>query len=105
MIRYKKAEEYLKAGKARKQAVKYAHNVYDENSHSATSTEEKEVTVIDAADMPALFAAIRPVSPASHKVPDRPIHLRGYEPHGEDRAGQKTRFAPRCQSGVGAVTG
>ena len=42
-VNWKKAEEYLKAGKAKKQAVKYAHNVYDEKTHTATSTMKTEV--------------------------------------------------------------
>lgn len=49
-INWKKAEEYIKAGKGRKQAVKYAHNVYDEKTHSATSTIKTEVTVLDIKD-------------------------------------------------------
>ncbi len=31
--------------------MQYAHNVYDEKTHSATSTIEKEVTVLDAKDL------------------------------------------------------
>jgi len=46
-VNWKKAEEYLKAGKGRKQAVKYAHNVYDEKTHTATSEIRTEVTVLD----------------------------------------------------------
>ena len=42
-VNWKKAEEYLKAGKAKKQTVKYAHNVYDEKTHTATSTIKNEV--------------------------------------------------------------
>lgn len=51
-VNWKKAEEYLAAGKAKKQAVKYAHNVYDEKTHSATSTIETEVSVLDVKDFP-----------------------------------------------------
>ncbi|HQW83517.1 MAG TPA: Sec-dependent nitrous-oxide reductase [Ferruginibacter sp.] len=51
-INWKKAEEYFKAGKARKQSVKYAHNVYDENTHSATSVIKTEVSVMDVKDFP-----------------------------------------------------
>lgn len=49
-INWKKAEEYLKAGKGRKQSVKYAHNVYSDETHSATSTIKTEVTVLDVKD-------------------------------------------------------
>jgi nitrous-oxide reductase len=51
-VNWKKAEEYLKQGKGQKRAVAYAHNVYSETSHSATSTIEKEVTVLDPKDCP-----------------------------------------------------
>ncbi|HOZ76730.1 MAG TPA: Sec-dependent nitrous-oxide reductase, partial [Ferruginibacter sp.] len=50
-VNWKKAEEYLKAGKGRKQSVKYAHNVYDEKSHTATSEIRTEVTVLDASEL------------------------------------------------------
>lgn len=46
-VNWKKAEEYAKAGKGSKQSVKYAHNVYDEGTHNATSTIETEVLVLD----------------------------------------------------------
>ena len=49
-VNWKKAEEYIKAGKGRKQSVKYAHNVYDEKTHTATSTIKTEVTVLDVKD-------------------------------------------------------
>jgi len=48
-VNWKKAEEYLKAGKAKKQAVKYAHNKWNEKTHSATSEIKTEVMVLDAA--------------------------------------------------------
>jgi nitrous-oxide reductase len=51
-VNWKKAEEYLKAGKGKKQQVKYAHNVYDEGTHSATSTIENEVIVLDPKELP-----------------------------------------------------
>ncbi len=46
-VDWKKAEEYLKAGKGKKEAVRYAHNVYDEKTHTATSEIRTEVTVLD----------------------------------------------------------
>ena len=48
-VNWKKAEEYLKAGKGKKQKVKYAHNKWDEKTHSAKSEIKTEVTVLDAA--------------------------------------------------------
>ncbi len=50
-VNWKKAEEYLKAGKGRKQAVKYAHNVYSDKKHSATSEIKTEVIVLDSKEL------------------------------------------------------
>jgi nitrous-oxide reductase len=50
-INWKKAEEYFKAGKGKKQTnVRYAHNKFDEKTHTATSEMKTEVTVLDVAD-------------------------------------------------------
>jgi nitrous-oxide reductase len=46
-VNWKKAEEYLKAGKGEKQTVKYAHNVYNEKTHTAISEFKTEVIVLD----------------------------------------------------------
>jgi nitrous-oxide reductase len=51
-VNWKKAEEYVKAGKAREMPASYFHNVYDENSHSATSTEVKTVKVLIPSECP-----------------------------------------------------
>jgi nitrous-oxide reductase len=53
-INWKKAEEYLKAGKGVKQTVKYAHNVYDEKTQTASSKFETEVTVLDTRKLPGI---------------------------------------------------
>jgi len=50
-VNWKKAEEYLKAGKGKKQAVRYAHNVYSDKTHSATSEIRTEVTVLDSKEL------------------------------------------------------
>ncbi len=50
-VNWKKAEEYIKQGKGVKKSVKYAHNVYNEETHSATSTMEKEVLVLDVSEL------------------------------------------------------
>ena len=47
-VNWKKAEEYLKAGKGVKQKVRYAHNKWNDKTHSATSTIKEEVIVLDA---------------------------------------------------------
>ena len=51
-VNWKKAEEYIKAGKGKKQAVKYAHNKYSDETHTATSELKNEVTVLDVAEFP-----------------------------------------------------
>lgn len=53
-VNWKKAAELVKAGKGRKQAVKYASNRYDEKTQTATSTIKTEVTVMDVKDFPEL---------------------------------------------------
>ncbi len=50
-VNWKKAEEYLKAGKGKKIPTKYAHNVYNEKSHTATSEIKTEVTVLNAMEL------------------------------------------------------
>jgi nitrous-oxide reductase len=47
-VNWKKAEEYLKAGKGRKQTVRYAHNTYSEKTHTATSEIKTEVIELDS---------------------------------------------------------
>ncbi len=47
-VNWKKAEEYIKAGKGKKQKVRYAHNTYSDITHSATSEIMTEVTVLDS---------------------------------------------------------
>ena len=51
-VNWKKAEEYVKAGKAKKEEVKYAHNIYDSKSHTSSSTIEHNVLVLDPKDCP-----------------------------------------------------
>ena len=50
-VNWKKCEEYVKAGKGRKSKTQYAHNVYDEGKHMATSTIETDVIVLDPKDL------------------------------------------------------
>jgi nitrous-oxide reductase len=66
-VNWKKAEELAKAGKGRKQTVKYAHNKYDDATHSATSKMETEVTVIDVKDFPEIAYMI-PCPKSPHGV-------------------------------------
>ena len=53
-INWKKAEEYIKAGKFKTVKAEYAHNIYDESTHMATSTMKKEVKVLDPTELPGL---------------------------------------------------
>jgi len=50
-VNWKKAEEYIKAGKGKKVPAKYAHNLYNESTHSATSEIMNEVTVLDSKEL------------------------------------------------------
>ena len=50
-VNWKKAEEYIQAGKGEKQTVRYAHNVFDEKTHTATSTIMTEVLVLDSKEL------------------------------------------------------
>lgn len=50
-VNWKKAEEYIKAGKGKKRAVRYAHNTWDEKTHAAKSEIKTEVLVLDAAEL------------------------------------------------------
>jgi len=53
-INWKKAEEYIKQGKFKEVPADYAHNVYDEKTHMATSTMKKTVKVLTPEDCPGL---------------------------------------------------
>ncbi|HSK11597.1 MAG TPA: hypothetical protein VK907_00200, partial [Phnomibacter sp.] len=50
-VNWKKAEEYLKAGKGQKQKVKYARNRWDEKTHTGKHEILTEVTVLDAVEL------------------------------------------------------
>jgi nitrous-oxide reductase len=51
-VNWKKAEEYVKAGKGKKVAAQYAHNLLNEKTHSSVSTIRNEVLVIDPKENP-----------------------------------------------------
>lgn len=53
-VNWKKAEEYIKEGKFKTEKAEYAHNIYDEDTHMATSTIKDEVRVLDASELPGL---------------------------------------------------
>jgi nitrous-oxide reductase len=50
-VNWKKAEEYLAAGKGRKVKTRYAHNRYDEATHTTVSEIRDEVTVLDTKEL------------------------------------------------------
>lgn len=63
-VNWKKIEEYVNNGGGTKMASNYAHNVYDESTHTATSTIKKEVLTVNPADIPgALYFLPTPKSP------------------------------------------
>ncbi|NOY48754.1 MAG: Sec-dependent nitrous-oxide reductase [Chlorobi bacterium] len=53
-VNWKKAEEYIKAGKFKTMPAKYAHNIYNDETHSATTTWGTSVKVLDPAECPGL---------------------------------------------------
>ena len=50
-VNWKKAEEYIKAGKGKKEKVRYAHNIWDEKTHTAISEIRTEVLVLDSEEL------------------------------------------------------
>jgi nitrous-oxide reductase len=63
-INWKKIEEYVNNGGGKKVPANYAHNVYDEATHTATSTMKKEVLTVNPLDIPgAVFFLPTPKSP------------------------------------------
>ncbi|MAP55085.1 Sec-dependent nitrous-oxide reductase [Altibacter sp.] len=63
-VNWKKIEEYVNNGGGTKMPTNYAHNVYDEETHTATSTMKKEVLVIDPTEVPgAVYFLPTPKSP------------------------------------------
>ncbi|GAB4230109.1 MAG: Sec-dependent nitrous-oxide reductase [Ekhidna sp.] len=53
-INWKKAEELIANGEFETMQTEYAHNIYDESTHSATTTMKKEVKVLDPSKYPGL---------------------------------------------------
>ena len=63
-INWKKVEEYVNNGGGTKVPAYYAHNIYDESTHMATSTMKKEVLTVNPLDVPgAVFFLPTPKSP------------------------------------------
>jgi nitrous-oxide reductase len=63
-VNWKKIKEYVANGGGTKMSTNYAHNVYDESTHTATSTMKKEVLVVNPMDVPgAIYLLPTPKSP------------------------------------------
>ncbi len=63
-INWKKIEEYVANGGGKKVPTKYAHNVYNDETHSAKTTMITEVLTVDPADVPgAIYLLPTPKSP------------------------------------------
>ncbi|MFD0796398.1 Sec-dependent nitrous-oxide reductase [Maribacter chungangensis] len=63
-INWKKIEEYVNNGGGTKMPANYAHNIYDEETHTATTTMKKEVLTVDPSDVPgAVYFLPTPKSP------------------------------------------
>ena len=53
-VNWRKAEELVAQGKGKKVPARYAHNVWDEKTHSATSTIKNDVLMLDIKDHPGI---------------------------------------------------
>lgn len=63
-VNWKKIEEYVNNGGGKKMPAKYAHNVYSNETHTATSTMKNEVLVVDPSEVPgAIYFLPTPKSP------------------------------------------
>ena len=63
-VNWKKIEDYVNNGGGKKMKTNYAHNIFDEHTHSATSTMKKEVLMVDPSEVPgALYFLPTPKSP------------------------------------------
>ncbi|MBT8394229.1 MAG: nitrous oxide reductase, partial [Bacteroidia bacterium] len=63
-VNWKKIEEYVNNGGGKKMPANYAHNVYDESTHTATSTMKKAVLTVNPLDVPgAVYLLPTPKSP------------------------------------------
>lgn len=54
-VNWKKCEEYVAQGKGRDMSVPYAHNVYNDETHSATSTIKNTIKVLTPAECPGII--------------------------------------------------
>ncbi|WP_194765688.1 Sec-dependent nitrous-oxide reductase [Tamlana sp. I1] len=63
-INWKKIEDYVNNGGGTKMPANYAHNIYDESTHTGTTTMKKEVLTVDPLKVPgAIYFLPTPKSP------------------------------------------
>ncbi|MDT0293667.1 Sec-dependent nitrous-oxide reductase [Mesonia ostreae] len=63
-VNWKKIEEYVNNGGGEMMPAEYAHNLYDHNTHTATSTMKKEVLMVNPTEVPgAVYFMPTPKSP------------------------------------------
>ncbi len=62
-VNWKKAEEYIKQGKFTTQKVRYAHNIWDHETHQAHTKWETEVKVLDGSLPGLVYFLPTPKSP------------------------------------------
>ncbi len=65
IVNWKKAEEYIQQGKFEEKETSYFHNVVDESTHIASSTEKKKTKILNPADCPDMVYFI-PVPKSPH---------------------------------------
>lgn len=66
-VNWKKAEEYVKQGKAKEEPASYYRNYMDESRHTAVSEVNKSVKMLDAKDCPGMMYLI-PCPKSPHGV-------------------------------------
>ncbi len=64
-VNWKRAEQCVAEGKAKEVSVKYAHNVYDDQTHSATNEKLTKVKTMSVADCPGAIYYI-PIAKSPH---------------------------------------
>ncbi len=77
-INWKKAEEYIEQGNYEEVPARYAHNIYDERTHSATTTMKEKVKVLLPENCPGLVYFLpTPKSPHGVDVDDTGEYIVG----------------------------
>ena len=64
-VNWQEAERCVAGGKAKEVPANYVHNVYDETTHSATSTKAKTVKTLNVGDCPGMIYYV-PIAKSPH---------------------------------------